>query len=144
MRTLFVSISLLLFVCLALLSEETARLSAQQLEEPRNVSDREAPAAELVTKYSDAWNRRDVDQLASLFAPDASQFDVFEREARGRSEIHAVYKRDGDDRDIKGTLKLLNKANTLAGDNFIVASGDVLFLGEDGLPRGKGHYMIVN
>ncbi len=143
MRTLLDSNSPLFFVCMTLLSGQAAHLSAQQLEEPRTVSDREAPAAELVTKYSDAWNRRDADQLASLFAPDASQFDVFEREARGRSEIHAVYKRDGDDRDIKGTLKLLNKANTLAGDNFIVASGDVLFLGEDGLPRGKGHYMIV-
>ncbi len=99
----------------------------QQLEEPRTVRDREAPAAVLVTNYSDAWNRRDADQLASLFAPDASQFDVFEREARGRSEIYAVYKRDGDDRDIKGTLKLLTKANTLAGNNFIVASGEVTF-----------------
>ena len=31
----------------------------------------------------------------------------------------------------------------VAGGDFIVASGEVTFLGEDGLPRGRGHYMVV-
>ena len=129
MRTLFDSNSPLFFVCMTLLSGQAAHLSAQQLEEPRTVSDREAPAAELVTKYSDAWNRRDAESVGlPLRTRRVSVRCIRTRGTHGRSEIHAVYKRDGDDRDIKGTLKLLNKANTLAGDNFIVASGDVLFL----------------
>jgi len=44
-------------------------------------------ATELATRFADAWNRHDMDELASVFDDDASFVNVAGTHMRGRDEI---------------------------------------------------------
>lgn len=114
-------------------------LSAQA---PRGQAADEAAVRQLPSKYESAWNSKNAQQIASLYAPDAVEVQPDGKVLKGRSAIEANLKEDFQ-RMGNMTLSLETDTVRFLGPNTAVFTGKSTITGGQSAAGDHGHYMVI-